>query len=135
MPYKSPNSQELLSAWDKCILAKFAPGTIDAPIVAAMNVSPYPTMISSTSGSENRADKFGSGPQPMGTFDYVLIAYSPVLSSFYGNGAASNFPVTTKIGGLVYQQSSTLSDVALWQDRFEDVSAGRSMSAVYGSDM
>lgn len=64
-----------------------------------------------------------------------MIAHCPVLTTFYGDGGIGNFSTTTKLGGLVYQQTSNTSDVALWPARFEDVMGARSMSTVYGSDM
>lgn len=78
-----------MSAWDACLLAKFSPGSINAPVVSAMSVTPFPTLTASVSGSENKADKFGSGLQLIGTSDYLLIAFCPILTSFYGQGGVS----------------------------------------------
>lgn len=100
-----------------------------------MSVSPFPTLCAHTGGTENKADFFGFGQQNIGTQDYLLIAHCPILTSFYGAGGTSQFASNVKLGGLVYQQSSSLSDVALWPGRFEDVVASRSMVSVYGSDM
>jgi len=125
----------MLTAWDQCLLAKFKPGTINAPVVAGMNVTPFPTLIASTSGSEAKADRYLTGQLDIGTDEYVLIAFCPIATSFYGDGGVSNFPTTTKLGGVVYQQSPNISSVALWASRFENVVGGRSMAQVYGSDM
>lgn len=59
--YQQPSREEMITAWDKCLLAKFKPGTINAPIVAGMNVSPFPTLVARTSGTEAQADLYGSG--------------------------------------------------------------------------
>lgn len=116
MEYSQPDSQKMVTAWDKCLLAKFSPGSINAPLVAGMNVAPFPTLISVTSGSETRADLYGQGFQPIGTQDYLLIAYCPVASIFFGDGntVLSNYPTNTKLGGLIYSQFSATSQVAIW---------------------
>lgn len=50
--YSQPTRDEMITAWDKCLLAKFKPGTINTPVVAGMNVAPFPTLIARTSGTE-----------------------------------------------------------------------------------
>lgn len=102
--YQTPSPDKMGSDWDKCILAKFAPGTINAKIVAGMNVAPFPTLISATCGSESTADQFGNGSVPIGTDDYLLVAWLPIATCYYGNGDINrnNYPVTTKLGGVCY---------------------------------
>lgn len=102
-----------------------------------MNVAPFPTLISATCGSETTADLYGTGATAIGVYDYLLVAWLPIATCYYGNGvtSSSNYPITTKLGGVCYSTTSNLSSVALWPERFDNVFAGRSMSAVYGSDM
>jgi len=45
----------------------------------------------------------------LGYDDYLVIAYCPIMSAFFGPGGAGNIPSTAKLGGLWYRQCQNTS--------------------------
>jgi hypothetical protein len=91
----------MLSAWDKMVVAKYAPGTIDAPYVAAMGLPPIPTGIFKV-GAEfyEAAEGPGASILNLGSKRFTLITYVPALSNYYGSGVAGSFSAFTKLSGF-----------------------------------
>lgn len=65
-------------------------------------------VVESTSTFSEAYDRDTSTLKPIGTRDYVVIAYCPSLSVYFGRGAGS-FPETSKLAGLLMYQTDNLS--------------------------
>lgn len=105
--YNQPSDgKQVLSAWDRMVVAKNYPGQFDAPYVAGMNVCSVPTSTGRVATTFDQAFEFGGTgdvESKIGTKDYLVIAWSPSTTAFFGDGGPSNIPVTEKLGGFSIQ--------------------------------
>lgn len=86
-----------LKVWDAMDIAKHYPGQLDTPFVAGMNIiSSHTGVINQAHVDINKVAADG-GMRDLGTEDYCVIAYSPVMSALYGDRA---FGSNDKIAGL-----------------------------------
>lgn len=71
---------------------------------------------------------------PFGGFWYVLVAYCPVLSGFYGSGNSGSVANNVKLGGLTIQGTDSPTAGLLQLQDFYTVTGGcYDMSSIYGS--
>jgi len=121
------------------VVAKNYPGQFDAPYVAGMNVCSVPTSTGRVATTFDSAFEFGGTgdvESNIGTEDYLVIAWCPSTTAFFGDGGASNVPTTEKLGGFSMQQfkSSDFSSPAISRRFFQDARVMQTMKRFYGSD-
>lgn len=127
------SSKLVLADLDKMLIAKVYPGEINAPYVAGMNTQPLPTLKFKVATSLSTATNPVTTNQPLGTNEYVVIMFCPVLTALRGMGGANQFSTSTKLGGLyTYQTDSTGGSIGMFE--FGDDRYGFSMVESYGSD-
>jgi len=116
-------------------VAKYYPGQIDAPYVAAMGLPPIPTGRFQI-GHDLRMGESGVSQSlyPLGTDDYVVICFCPALSFYYGSGGVGRYSSGTKLSGITVQIENLPSASVLRKDGFDVMSRSRTMSELYGSD-
>lgn len=81
----------MISAWDRCIVAKNLPGAVNVPFVAGMNVLSLPTTCFNVSNTFELAPDLSASPvtnKPLGTEDYTVLAWMPSATARYGTGDA-----------------------------------------------
>jgi hypothetical protein len=120
-------------------IAKNYPGQFDAPYVAGMNVCSVPTSTGRVATTFDQAFEFGGTGETeskIGTQDYLLIAWCPSTTAFFGDGGTSNIPASDKLGGLAMQQfkAADFGTPALSRSFFQDARSMQPMTRVYGSD-
>ena len=123
----------LLTDLDEMILAKTLPGRINAPYVAGMDTQPIPTNTFQVATSLSQAS--GASPlDPLGSKEYVVMMFCPVLTHLYGRGGTNQFATSSKLGGLyVYQSDAPEAPHTI--SEFDDDRYGLSMIEVFGSDI
>lgn len=71
-----PSRDAILTDWDLMTIAKNAPGTIDSPFVAGMNVTPMPTSTFSVASTLSQIyDVQASDLSQLGSREYTVILY------------------------------------------------------------
>mgnify|MGYP003572093692 CR=1 FL=1 len=123
----------LLTDLDEMILAKTLPGRINAPYVAGMDTQPIPTNTFQVATSLSQAS--GASPlDPLGSKEYVVMMFCPVLTHLYGRGGTNQFATSSTLGGLyVYQSDAPEAPHTI--SEFDDDRYGLSMIEVFGSDI
>lgn len=128
--------KQLVSDEKLFLAAKHAPGRFKAPFVTASGKSNLSTSTLKTTLTLNQVYDSQSIPvlQPIGTNDYLVIMFCPVMSVYYGGGGTGQIPSTSKIGGMWMRQISTSSqDVALFSNFWTVNRGAQTMSTLYGS--
>jgi len=100
---QTANSNDLLSAYDKMVMQKYYPGTEATPYVAGMNVMPSPSVIFSANTSLTQAEDTSSNSNAVdiGTRDYLVIAFCPVMTLLHGSGGSGRYATTEKLSGML----------------------------------
>jgi len=70
----------------------------------------------------------------LGTADYTVIAFCPVLTILNGRGGTGQYASTEKLGGLIFNQSASVSEPGIRASWFDETKYSRSMLEVFGSD-
>ena len=83
-----PDAEHLLSAYDQMVMQKYYPGTAVTPYVAVMNIMTSPSVTFTCASAQTETEVIGSSLQsePLGTADYTIIAFCPILSILHGRG-------------------------------------------------
>lgn len=69
---------EVLTDWDRMLLAKHSPGTMNAPFMQAMGVSTItPGVVKGSFSMQYAWSLTSAKSEPIGTDDYVVIMFSP----------------------------------------------------------
>lgn len=147
---QAESSSDVISAWDEMFLAKSAPGKIECPFVAGMNITSLPTATFSVAhgisqmGKLDSTDTTGNVPNyvqaNLGSSDYILMCWMPVATlcqSYKTIDHPHAINKSTKLGGLsiVGIDSSDLDTTFFGRDVFIDNRIARSMDEVFDSDM
>lgn len=126
--------ERILSDWDRMLLAKYVPGEVEAPYCAGQNILPVPTGTFKKSiafSTAVAADVSIDGARvQMGTSDFTIFAYCPVVTSHVGTGTIAG----QRLGGLQVMQVNNQGTSVLYQDGFNRATRAYTCLDLYGSD-
>jgi len=86
------------------VMQKYFPGTEVTPYVAGMNIMPSPSVTFCANNSQTETEVIGSNldSEPLGTADYLVIAFCPVLTLLHGRGTNTSYSELTKLSGVIF---------------------------------
>jgi len=84
-------------------MQKYFPGTEVTPYVAGMNIMPSPSVTFCANNAQTGTEVIGStlDAEPLGTADYLIVAFCPVLTLLHGRGNNDSYAETTKLSGVI----------------------------------
>lgn len=135
-PTAQPLLPEVISDWERMLIAKHFPGRYNVPYVTDMNVTTQKTgCLDSAFNVAQCADTANYGNlYPFGSYWYVVVAFCPVLSGYYGPGNSGTLSTSVKLGGLSIQGTNSPTAGILSFSDFYTTSGGCfDMSTIYGS--
>lgn len=101
-----------------------------------MNIIPSPSITFNANSSETTTELIGSssGIVGLGTGDYVILAFCPILTILHGRGITGSYAATEKLGGVILNQSNLTSEPGIRASWFDETKYSRSMLEIFGSD-
>jgi len=135
-PFIQDSADLALSDTDRFMMAKYFPGRIDTPYMNGLSRIPIPTSRFSSSFSLTTtatATGLDTVTAPIGTFDFLMLAYCPSLSLSVGSGVAFAQSTITHLSGFQAAQGN-LADTVLYANGFDRTNRAPSLLSLLGTN-